>query len=157
MRHYETVERVELERPFVKTNRDGAARLGRWYWAELEQATRGLVRSRTTDQGIELVLVNVLTLLRFGRPELAASSDGVACRFPILGGLLTSRPGGLLTIAQRPGSSRFHLEIAVSGYRPSLADRGSKFHRGLLYRVLQAPLHRALTRRSLARATGRSR
>ena len=147
----ETVERVELERPFVEQTPDGARELGRWYWTELERSTRGLVRGCVTDAGVELVLARSLALLRFGRPELLADADGVVCRFPIVGGLLASRPGGSLAIAQRDGQVS-QLEIAVSDYEPSLAHRGARFHRGLLYRTLQAPLHRALTRRSLARA-----
>jgi hypothetical protein len=151
IRLHETVERVELERPFVEPTRDGARELGRWYWTELERSTRGLVRGRVTDGGVELVLGRSLALLRFGRPELLADPDGVVCRFPIVGGLLASRPGGSLAIAQRAGQVS-QLEIAVSDYQPSLAHRGARLHHGLLYRVLQAPLHRALTRRSLARA-----
>jgi hypothetical protein len=152
-----TVERVELVRAFVETSTEGARELGRWYWSELERSTRGLVRGRVSGTEIRLVLGRSLTLLHFGHPELAVDGDDVECRFPILGGLLTSEPGGSLVIAQRDGSRAPRLEIAVCGYQPSLAHRGSRFHRGLLYTALQAPVHRAISRRSLARAARRAR
>jgi hypothetical protein len=152
-----TVERLKLSRQFVEATPEGAQRLGRWYWDELERSTRRLVRGRVTDRGIELVLGRSLPLLRFGPAELEVDGECVVCRFPILGGLLTARPGGWLTIAQRPDGPLSQLEIAVSDYQPSLAHRGSRLHRGLLYRLLQAPLHRSLTRRSLARAARSSR
>ena len=152
----ETVEHVELSRPLVPVTRAGAAELGRWYWEELEGSTRGLVRARAAGAGVGIVLAGSLTLLRFAEPEIRVEGRDVECRYPILGGCLASRPGGSLAIAQRDGSAP-QLEVAVTGYHPRLAGRGSRFHRGLLYTALQAPLHRAISRRFLTRTAVRPR
>jgi hypothetical protein len=148
-----TAESIELPRPLVDSSPDGAIELGHWYWSEIERTTRKLVRARTTNKGIRLTLGSV-TLLHFGALEAAVEDGVVECRYPILGGRLASRPGGLLAITQRAGRV-VQLEIRVSGYHPALAGAGTSFHRGLLYRVLQAPLHRALSRRALMRAAAR--
>ena len=152
----ETVEHVELSRPLVPVTRAGAAELGRWYWEEVERSTRALVRARAEAAGLRLVLGGSLTLLRFGEPQLSVEDGDVVCRYPILGGFLASRPEGALTVAQRDGSAP-QLEVAVTGYHPRLAGRGSRFHRGLLYTALQAPLHRAISRRFLTRTAVRPR
>jgi hypothetical protein len=149
-----TVESIELSRPLVDSSPDGAIELGSWYWSEIERSTRKLVRARTTDEGIRLVL-GWMTLLRFGALEATVEDGVVECRYPILGGRLASRPGGSLAITQRAGRV-VQLEIRVSGYHPALAGTGKGFHRGLLYRVLQAPLHRTLSRRALMRAVSRA-
>ena len=95
------------------------------------------------------MLGRLLTVLRFGEPVVSVGNGSVECRYPIVGGALTSQPGGWLAISQRerPGPE---LEVAVSGYHPRLAGRGATIHRGLLYTALQAPLHRSVSRRFLA-------
>jgi hypothetical protein len=150
----ETVDSIELPRPLVDASQHGAAELGRWYWNEVERSTRRLVTARTADEGIRLVLGGSLTLLRFGAPVVTVDADVVECRYPIVGGHLAARPGGSLAITQRVGRVP-QLEIRVSGYHPRLAGTGTGLHRGLLYRALQAPLHRTLSRRSLTRAATR--
>ncbi|MGH3022966.1 MAG: hypothetical protein ACRDNI_04850 [Gaiellaceae bacterium] len=151
----ESVERVELRRQLVAATREGARELARWYWEELERSTRGLVRAQAEGEGTRLVLGRSLTLLRFGVPEIGVAERSVEARYPILGGALASRPGGSLTIAQRADPVP-QLEVTVTSYHPSLAGRGSRFHRGLLYTALQAPLHRSVSRRFLTRTAGRS-
>ena len=146
-----SVERVDLAHPLVDTSRRGALELGRLYWDELERSTGRLVRTRVESDEVRLVLGRSLTLLRFGAPELAVDDHEVGCRYPILGGALASHPGGSLAITQR-GGPRPGLEVVVEGYRPALAGRGARLHRGLLYRALQAPLHRSVSRRFLERA-----
>jgi hypothetical protein len=151
----DSVEHADLTRPLVEHSTDGALELGRLYWEELERSTGGLVRARVDGTGVRLVLGRTLTLLRFGEPELEVEGDRVGCRYSILGGALVSRPGGSLTITQR-GETSARLEVAVDGYRPALAGRGARFHRGLFYRALQAPLHRSVSRRFLERAERRA-
>lgn len=151
----ETVDSIELPRKLVAASPDGVAELGRWYWREIERSTRGLVRARVADDGIRLALAGSLTLLRFAAPSLTVSDELVECRYPIVGGYLAARPGGSLAITQRAGRTA-QLEIGVYGYHPRLAGAGTSLHRGLLYRMLQAPLHRRLSRRSLTRAVRRS-
>jgi hypothetical protein len=151
-----SVEHADLVRPLVEPSTSGARELGRLYWEELERATGGLVRARVDDAGVRLVLGRRLTLLRFGAPELEVEGHDVGCRYSILGGALVSRPGGSLAITQR-GEPSARLEVAVEGYRPALAGRGARLHRGLFYRALQAPLHRSVSRRFLERAERRAR
>jgi hypothetical protein len=152
----DSVERADLARPLVEPSTTGALELGRLYWEELERSTGGLVRARMDGAGVRLVLGKTLTLLRFGEPELEVEDQDVACRYSILGGALVSRPGGSLAITQR-GEAPARLEVAVEGYRPALAGRGARLHRGLLYTALQAPLHRSVSRRFLERAERRIR
>ncbi len=150
----ESVDCIALAGPLVPATPDGAQSLGRWYWDELERTSRGLLRARTEPDGIRLVLGRSVTLLRFGNGEVELGAGTVACRYPIVGGALVSDPGGSLTIAQRDGAVP-QLEVTVQGYRPSLVHRGARLHRGIFYRVLQAPLHRSVSRRFLARTARR--
>jgi hypothetical protein len=149
-----SVERMELPRRLVPATREGARALGEWYWEELERSTRGLIRARSDDEGLRVVLGRAVTLLRFGPPDLGVAGEDVECRYPIVGGKLVSYPGGSLTIAQRDGVVT-QLEVTVTEYRPSLAERGSRLHRGVLYTALQAPLHRSVSRRFLTRTARR--
>lgn len=150
----DSVERIDLPRRLVPSTPEGARALGAWYWEELERSSRGLIRARVESDGLRVVLGRALTLLRFGPPALAVDGEHVECRYPIVGGTLVSHPGGSLTIAQRDGPVP-HLEVTVSEYRPSLAERGSRLHRGVLYTALQAPLHRSVSRRFLTRTARR--
>jgi hypothetical protein len=152
----DSVEHADLARPLVERTTHGALALGRLYWEELERSTGGLVRASADGAGVRLVLGRRLTLLRFGEPELEVEGDQVGVRYSILGGALVSRPGGSLTITQR-GAASARLEVAVEGYRPALAGRGARFHRGVFYRALQVPLHRSVSRRFLERAERRAR
>lgn len=151
----DSFEQLDLSRPLVDASADGALELGRLYWDELERSTAGLVRARVDGAGVRLVLGRSLTLLRFGEPQLEVGAHDVGCRYPILGGLLASRPGGFLAVAQR-GVAVPRLEVAVEGYRPALAGGGGLLQRGLLYRALQAPLHRTVSKRFLERAARRA-
>ena len=114
-------EHLDLSRPLVDPSAEGALELGRLYWDELERSTAGLVRARRDGAGVRLVLGRLLTPLRFGEPQLEVGADEVGCRYPILGGLLASRPGGFLAVAQR-GVAAPRLEVAVEGYRPALSE-----------------------------------
>jgi hypothetical protein len=139
----------------VPATPDGARALGDWYWDELVRTSRGLLRVRPDDGGVRLVLGRGPTLFRFGAPEHVVDGPNVVCRFAILGGALASGPGGALSIAQRGGDTA-RLEVTVTDYLPRLAGRGARFHRGLLYTGLQAPLHRSVSRRFLHRTAGRA-
>ena len=128
-------------------------RLGEWYWEELERSSRGLIRARVENGGLRVVLGRAVTLLRFGPPTSPwrertwsagiRSSAGRSSRIP-----------AARSIAQRDGAVP-QLEVTVTEYRPSLAERGSRLHRGVLYTALQAPLHRSVSRRFLTRTARR--
>ena len=130
----------------------GGRRLGRRYLEEVQNATYGLVRPKSSPAGVALVIARVIPLLRFGSPEVRVRDDRVECSFAILGGLLAARPGGSLVIAQR-STAELELELAVAGYFPRLGG-GSRRRslRKALYATLQAPAHRAISRRFLERA-----
>jgi hypothetical protein len=111
-----------------------------------------LVRPRVTAGGVELVVAGV-ALLRFGSAEATVGDEGVACRYPIRGGLLAASPGGSLVIEQT-SRDRCELRLAVAGFHPRLARRGRLvIVRSGLYDVLQAPLHADVSRRFLERAS----
>ena len=136
---------ITVSRELVATDEDGARELGRRYLAEVARFSHGLVRPRPRRDGTSLVLAGIVTLLRFGRPQLGHHDGSVECRYPIRGGLLVARPGGSLLLAQRPG---VELELFVSGYFPRLGGTASRrsLRRGL-YTAVQARAHRAVGRR----------
>jgi hypothetical protein len=101
--------------------------------------------------GLELRLLGFgPTLLRFGSPRLAVSSQAVSCAYPILGGLLARGAGGELVFVHERGEA-WSLRTSIRGYRPRLADRpGRSSWTGLPYRLVQARLHGAIGRRFAA-------
>ena len=135
---------VTVPRELVANDEDGARELGNRYLAEVDRFSHGLVRARPRRDGTSLVLAGVVTLLRFGPPELGHDDGSVECRYPIRGGLLVARPGGSLLLAQRPG---VELELLVSGYFPRLGGGSRRSLRRALYTAVQARAHRAVGRR----------
>jgi hypothetical protein len=141
-------ERVMATRPVVNAADDGARELGERYWAEVRRASLGFVRLRATRDGSELQLHPLRAgLLRFGPAEVYAGADGVACRFPIRGGLLARREGGALLLSQSGGSVP-ELRAALTGFVPRLGLRpGYPRWTGTLYDQLQRRIHVAISRR----------
>ena len=143
---------ITLPRELVAPDEKGARDLGRRYLTEVARFSHGLVRPRPERDGVALVLAGVVTLLRFGLPELGHYDGNVECRYPIRGGLLVARPGGSLLVAQHPG---VELELFVAGYFPRLGGSvGRRSLRRTLYTALQARAHRAVGRRFLEGAAG---
>jgi hypothetical protein len=143
---------ITLPRELVAPDEGGARELGRQYLAEVARFSRGLVRPRRRADGVALVLLGLVPLLRFDPPEVGHENGTVECRYPIRGGLLVARPGGSLVVAQRPG---VELDLLVAGYFPRLG--GSTRRRSLrraVYAALQSRAHRAVGRRFLERAAG---
>ena len=141
---------ISLARRLVADDDTGARELGRRYLTEVARFSHGLVRPRRELDGVALVLVRIVPLLRFGPPALGHDNGSVECRYPIRGGLLVARPGGSLVVSQHPG---VELELLVAGYFPRLG--GSARRRSLrraLYTAIQARAHRAVGRRFLERA-----
>ena len=141
---------ITLRHELVTTDEGGARELGSRYLDEVARFSHGLIRPRPRHDGVALVLAGVVTLLRFGLPELGHVDGVVECRYPIRGGLLVARRGGSLLVAQHPG---VELELFVAGYYPRLG--GSVRRRSLrraLYTAIQARAHRAVGRRFLERA-----
>lgn len=140
----ETEQRVLAPAPIVALSQDGGAWLGRAYWAAIARVSRGLVRARVGDGGVAIRLAAVPTpLLRLGPAEVTVEDDRVACRYPILGGLLARSPGGALVVAQT-GRERTELYVAVTGF---FARLGS----GAVYRHVQQRIHMAVSRRYFTR------
>ena len=141
-------ERIMATRPVVDATGDGARELGERYWAEVRRASLGLVRLRPTRDGSELQLHPLQApLLRFGPTEVYAGADGIACRFPIRGGLLARREGGALLLSQSGGSVS-ELRAALTGFVPRLGPRpGYPRWTGSLYDQLQRRIHVAISRR----------
>lgn len=113
----------------------GARLLGQRYWLAVRRASRGLVRSRVTEAGVELRVLGGPCLLRLASPQTSTDSRGVRCRYAIEGGLLARRAGGALTLC----AGDTELRAAVEGFVPRL--RVQAFQR------LQHRLHVAVSRR----------
>ncbi len=130
----------------------GAARLGEAYWAEVEAVTRGLVRARGTESGVELRLLGRgPTLLRFGPAALAVTGDTIRCTYRIRGGGLARRAAGEITFAQTAGAE-VELSSVIRGFFPALAARpGAPRWAGLLYSHGQRRIHLAISRRYFRR------
>jgi hypothetical protein len=134
----ESDERVTIASPVVERSEAGARLLGERYWHEVASASRGLVRARTTGDGVELrLLEHGPSLLRFGPAETTHDADDVRCRYSIRGGLLARRPGGTLTLSQTGAGPE--LRAAVHGFAPRLGSRP--------YDRIQRRLHVAVSRR----------
>src|SRR5215207_4622895 len=135
----------------VPMNALGAHRLGRAYWEEVQQATRGLISIRPMDGGIELGLFRKgPVLLGFGPPELEVCRRSISCSYPILGGLLARAEGSVLVFAQETGP--WCIRTSICGFFPRLGILpGRPRWTGFLYAQVQARLHRAVGRRYFAR------
>lgn len=148
----ESEQRVPLRAPVVEFSSDGADRLGRAYWREVEHVTRHLVRPRESNGSLELRLFGQgPVLLRFGRPVLKASKLLAECSYPIEGGLLAQRSAGEIVFAQYGGSEPT-IRSTIRGFFPRLAARqGQPDWTGALYSHVQSRIHVAISRRYFAR------
>lgn len=147
-------QQLRAPRPAVERSERGAAALGRAYWREVTRASRGLVRARDSDCGVELRLLGFgPALLRLGPAELRVDADGVGAAYAIHGGVLAQAPGGTLSVSQSDGEAPV-LTAAVRGFHPRLAARhGRPPFTGALYEHVQRRLHVAISRRYLWRLT----
>ena len=145
-------------RPVVERTVDGAMMLGAAYWREVERLTRGLVRTRSRNGGLELrVARRGPALLRFGTPQISIASDAVSTTYPIAGGMLARRAAGSITLSMRGGSGRVELRSAIAGYHPTLAARpGAPAWTGELYDQIQARVHARVSRRYFHRLIDRA-
>jgi hypothetical protein len=144
----ESLEDADLAAPLVAATDVGARKLGARYWADVEAWSHRLLTVDEHEHGTDVLLARRVALLRFGPPRTAVLEDHIACVYEIRGGLLTAQEGGALSVEQRSGS-RPGLAVVVTGYRPRLASVGR-----WLYLGLQAPVHRAVSRRFLERGAG---
>jgi hypothetical protein len=145
---FESRQRVLVAEPLVELSEAGARWLGVRYWQAVVALTRGGVRASWRDEGGRLRLLGVVTLLRFGRPELHYGDGFVSCRYAITGGLLALRPGGSVTLAQASAAGGHELSVTVREYMPRLAARvGAPRWTGALYERAQSPFHVAVSRR----------
>jgi hypothetical protein len=155
----ESGQRVRIGVAAVPFDEQGARALGSVYWAVVERASLGIVRRRRSCAQVELRLFGVgWCLLRFGPSEVAVSATGVACTFPIAGGLLARRPQGLIRFEQRRVGHEAvgvcELSSTVEGFVPRLAARPGEPHRsGALYTRVQSRIHVWISRRYFDRLT----
>jgi hypothetical protein len=153
-----TEQRIVLGRLAVPVSEAGALELDRAYWAEVESLLHGLVRVRAHEAAIEIRLLSRgPVLIRLGARQVTVGDASVACRYRIVGGLLTRVASGALTLEQDAGRT-LELRSSVTGFHPRLAARpGLPDWTGVLYARVQARLHDAVGRRFLARlADGRA-
>ena len=139
---------TRLDRPVVASSEEGASRLGRLYFSEVQRITGGLVRPRERTGNVSLTLAGLVDLITFGSAVPRTGRQCTECRFPIEGGLLVAYSSGSLAIVQREGGSP-ELGLVVTDYAPRLARRS--LSRRALYDNVQARLHVAISRRFLAR------
>jgi hypothetical protein len=147
-------QRVRSTRPLVELSEAGALELAERYWREVEAVTRGLVRARLVNGGIELRLLGRWTLLRFATPETVVDECAALSRFPITGGLLARAPGGSISFAQSVQPA-VELRATIDGFFPRLGGRpGRPAWTGGLYRHVQRRIHTAVSRRYFQRLIG---
>ena len=145
---FESRQRVLATESPVEASEAGARWLGLTYWQAVDSFTHGGVRASWGEGGGRLRLLGGATLLRFGLPELRYTGGIVSCRYAIEGGLLSLRPGGSVTLAQRAEGAEQELSVTVEGYVPRLAARaGAPWWTGVLYAKGQSPFHAAVSRR----------
>ena len=127
--------------PVVEPTLDGAQRLGREYWRAVRRSTLGFVRSRESEDGVELRVLGLRpALLVFEPAHVAVTDDRVTCTFRIVRGVLARRAGGTLSLTQ-VGLATPELRVAVKGFYPRL---------GFLYAPLEQRLHASVSRRYFA-------
>lgn len=145
---FESRQRLLVDVPVVEASASGARTLGVTYWRTVDRFTRGTIRAIWSGEGGRLKLLGGATLLSFGTAQLAFGAEEVHCRHEVRGGLLALRPGGSVTLAQRPAGDQYELSVLVKEYVPRLAARtGSPRWAGALYLKVQSPFHAAISRR----------
>jgi hypothetical protein len=143
----ESAQEVELPAPVVAFDERGAEHLGRAYWLQVERSTRRLVRAREERGAVELRLIGGAVLLRFGHPQVHASSSLARCTYRICGGLLARRAAGEISFEQIAGDPP-RLRSSIRGFFPRLAARDGEPHwTGALYDHVQSRIHVAISRR----------
>jgi len=127
--------------------------LGAAYWREVERLTRGLVRTRSRNDSLELRVAPFgPTLLRFGTPQLSVTMDVASTTYPIIGGMLARRAAGSITLSMSGGAGHVELRSMIAGYHPTLAARpGAPAWTGELYDQVQARVHARVSRRYFQR------
>jgi hypothetical protein len=134
-----STESLLLAQPVIAHSEEGARRLGDRYWAEVAAASRGLVQTRRTRDGVELrILGRGPVLLRLTGPDMAVKTGGISCRYRIVGGLLPRLPAGTLTLSQI-SKPQHELRATVTEFVPRLSSG--------LYERLQLRVHVAISRR----------
>ena len=144
----ESVQRIRSPWPTVEMSERGARTLGRQYWLATARAGRGLVHCREEREGVELRLLRRgPVLLSFRSAETSFADDRVSCRYPIRGGLLTGREGGMLILSQ-VGREEVELQTTVTGFVPRL---------GVALGFVQRRVHVGVSRRYFARLIAEAR
>jgi len=150
---FASIQRATLSQRVVELSTAGADRLARLYWDQLERSSRRILRVRVDDaETTEIRLLGMRpALLRFGRAAYDISPTSVSCRYPIVGGLLTRKPGGSISFTQS-GEGSIEVRAQIDDFFPRLATRRPRRGwSGVLYPHVQTRLHVALGRRYLER------
>ena len=126
---------VTLEERVAAPLRPSPDRLRDAYFARVGRLTLGMVHGERWR-----LRLGPVTVLAFGEPRF----DGWGWSWPIAGGLLARRAGGILRYAWRDGQ----LVGSVEDYLPRLPR--------VVYRLAQLPVHRWVTRRFLLELRGRT-
>jgi hypothetical protein len=104
-------------------------------------------RTRATALGLarwhgDFLMLGSICVLRFGPLLFSDIADSTAAaERAILGGLIARRPGGTMWYRVHLDSDNVVLTAGLSGFVPRLP--------GILFQMLQLPLHRATTRRAM--------
>jgi hypothetical protein len=142
-------QRARPPAPAVDLSEGGARELAERYWREVEAFTGRLVQPWQRGDRLELRLLNLWTLLSFGRPETHVDGSQASSRFPILGGALVRAPGGSITFSQTV-APELELRTTVDGFLPRLGARSGGAGWTALPWEVQRRLHVAVSRRYLA-------
>ena len=122
-------------------------RLARTYWYHLGRVSFRMLRVMYTPHGRAMAILGLVPLITFDEPEYELNERRGSVKWMIRNGLLVSKRtagnGGYLGIkverldSDRPGMDRLHVELSISNFYPSVADRLSK----RLYSATQSRIH----------------
>lgn len=122
-------------------------RLARTYWFHLGRVSFRLLRVMYTPNGRAMAILGLVPLITFDEPEYELDERRGSVKWIIRNGLLVSPRGaghgGSLGIrverldSDRPGMDRVHVELSITNFYPSVADRLSK----RLYSATQSRIH----------------
>ena len=152
-----TLSRKDLDHLWSPVNLENLART---YWRFLQRVTLGLIRVHYSDEDRSVVLLGLITLLRFDVPEYETEPLHGRVQWRIRDWLLVARSGrgsGWLQLdVRRPeppedpeASTELEVEVEVANFYPAIAHRFST----PVYEATQSFVHVLVTHaflRSLA-------
>ena len=132
-------QRVRVARPAVAVSPEGARALGRAYWEEVERFTRGLVRPRGRNGGVELAAARARRRCsRFGPAEVRIDGDSASSAATRSSAACSpARPAARSPSRSRRAAARAARRRSTASSPASAPARAAELDRGALPHVQQ--------------------